>query len=99
MTGRKYRVTPGIGADGWLVTARLETGEPALLWIPTETPGVQISALPRIDGSPMGSLDLVGAEVSSESLLARGGVVEEAISNAVEWAKRPDGSKRNPSPS
>ena len=51
LTGSKNWVTPGAGADGWLVLAE----GPQLCWVEAG-PAVYIDALPRVDGSSMATL-------------------------------------------
>jgi alkylation response protein AidB-like acyl-CoA dehydrogenase len=62
LTGQKRWVTPGTGANGWLISA-LEAGDVGLWWVPAETPGIAVTEVERIDGSSCATLTLNNIEI------------------------------------
>ena len=95
LDGFKRWVVPGAGADGWLVTTRLVDGDGeagadaplALFWVPANTPGVRCVAQARIDGSPMGLLQLQATGLPADALLATGADAEGALADALDTAR------------
>lgn len=57
LTGSKAWVVPGIGAQGWLVSA-VQGGKPGIWWVPASAAGVVASDEQRIDNSSCASLAL-----------------------------------------
>ncbi|MGE0799417.1 MAG: acyl-CoA dehydrogenase [Lautropia sp.] len=85
--GRKRWVSPGPGADGWVVTARLPDGTIALLWLPANATGLRLEVQPRIDGSAMAMLHLNGVELPANALLADGAQAQQALAYALDMAR------------
>jgi alkylation response protein AidB-like acyl-CoA dehydrogenase len=82
LTGRKKWVAPGVGADGWLVYARLEN-EPVLVWVGCQDPGVAAQSETRIDGTLMGHFDFDVA-LAADRLIARGDPARLAVEYALD---------------
>ncbi|MBK9133323.1 MAG: acyl-CoA dehydrogenase [Betaproteobacteria bacterium] len=71
LEGSKRWVVPGVGADGWLVSAA--TGaDAAIWWVPASTRGVSASEEDRIDGSTCATLRLEQVELPASLRLATG---------------------------
>lgn len=83
LNGRKSWVTPGEGADGWLVV----TEGPAVFWVEASTPGVSLQPIMRVDGSPMATIVLSNTSVSNAHRLAAGPGVTEALDQANDIAR------------
>lgn len=83
LNGRKSWVTPGGGADGWLVV----TQGPAVFWVEASTPGVIAQPITRVDGSPMATIVLSNASVANAHRLAAGPEVKEALDHANDIAR------------
>ena len=83
LDGAKRWVSPGSGADGWLVVAQ----GPSVHWVEAGTAGVSVEPLPRIDGSPMATLHLRSAAVSAGHLLADGEAARTAVEQANDIAR------------
>ncbi len=81
--GRKRFVRPGIGADGWIVSAT-EGGEPALVWVDASAPGLRITHEFGVDGSATSTLEFDDAPAR---LLARGDEARAALAAATEFAR------------
>lgn len=75
IAGEKRWVTPGTGADGWLVSGALGA-EPCLWWVPAASAGLHVTEEARVDGSSFARLSLDGVEVPDDCRLASG---EEAL--------------------
>ncbi|MGO1768196.1 MAG: acyl-CoA dehydrogenase family protein, partial [Advenella sp.] len=82
LRGRKKWVSPGNGADGWLVPCS-QDGEDILVWVDRNDEGVKVQSVRRIDGSFMAHLtfDVV---VSRERILASGSTVRLALDKALD---------------
>jgi len=78
LQGDKYWVLDGLGADAYLVAARVaglagdEQGI-SLFLLPADTPGLQCSALPLIDARNCARLRLEQVRVGREALLGQAG--------------------------
>ena len=82
LKGQKKWVSPGSGADGWLVQCSQE-GKDTLVWIDSSDEGVNEQSVRRIDGSFMAhlSFDVV---ISKERILASGAAVRPALDKALD---------------
>lgn len=82
LRGQKKWVSPGSGADGWLVHCS-QNGEDVLVWVDGNDKGVKIEQVRRIDGSFMAHLrfDLV---VPQEHIVASGNTVRLALDKALD---------------
>lgn len=75
LDGAKRWVVPGVGADGWLVSAA--TGSNAgIWWVPTQSAGMRVKEEHHIDGSSIATLSINSVEVPESFRLAAG---EEAL--------------------
>jgi alkylation response protein AidB-like acyl-CoA dehydrogenase len=72
-------------ADGFLVQALLQGGDPMLFWVPRSA--VTVRSARTVDGSNMGEVDLTGVSVKPDALLAQGPVAGEAVRQAIELAR------------
>ncbi|MDD1979112.1 MULTISPECIES: acyl-CoA dehydrogenase family protein [Pseudomonas] len=78
LQGEKYWVLDGLGADAYLVAARVvgQAGDEqgiSLFLLPADTPGLRCSALPLIDARNCARLRLEQVRVGREALLGRVG--------------------------
>lgn len=83
LNGRKSWVTPGEGADGWLVV----TEGPAVFWVEASAPGVSSQPITRVDGSPMATISFNNTLVANAHRLAAGPEVKEALDQANDIAR------------
>ena len=86
LNGFKKFVTPATGAEGWVVTAQLD-GQPALIWVTAELPGVSLLAQRGVDGSMMGVLTLTRAQVPAAYVLLRGAEALSLVDQANDAAR------------
>ncbi|MDO9023426.1 acyl-CoA dehydrogenase [Zwartia sp.] len=86
LDGTKQFVTPGSGADGWLVVAH-DGATALLLWLPAQTPGVRLNDIRCVDGSIMTTLSLQQVQVPSSHVLAVGANVCDFVDEANDLAR------------
>ncbi|MNM43901.1 Acyl-CoA dehydrogenase [compost metagenome] len=78
LTGEKFWVIDGIGADAYVVAART-AGQPgeeqgiSLFLVPADTPGVQCNVLPMIDSRNSGRLRFDQVSLGRDALLGEAG--------------------------
>jgi alkylation response protein AidB-like acyl-CoA dehydrogenase len=89
LSGHKRFVRPGLGADGWIVSANLN-GEPALVWVESKAPGLEAADSFGVDGSVTASLTFRGA---TGRLLAQGDAAQAALQAANELARIAQGAE------
>lgn len=82
LQGEKKWVSPGSGADGWIVHAMLD-GDDALVWINSADQGVAVQDARRIDGTYMAHLGF-DVMIPPERILARGNSVRRSINKALD---------------
>ena len=85
LTGAKYVVIDGVGADGYLVAAR--TGAAAgisLFLVPADAPGLTVKALPLIDSRNHARLQLQQVQVGPDALLGDIGCAMPALNIALD---------------
>ena len=70
LNGQKRFVRPGIGGDGWIVTANLDDTR-ALVWIAASSPGLRVDNAFGVDGSQTATLTF--ADAPAELANGRGG--------------------------
>ena len=80
--GEKKWVSPGSGADGWIVHATLD-GDDVLVWINSADQGVTVQNVRRIDGTYMSHLTF-DAMVQQERILARGNRARMSVNKALD---------------
>jgi len=85
LDGAKHLVWHGGAASAWLVSARGADGDALLLAVPAGTAGARLTDTPTLDGARCARLDLDGAVVPPDALLARGEVAEFALAQALQW--------------
>lgn len=83
LTGRKLFVRPGIGADGWLVSAGADSSF-LLCWIVADAPGLRIENECGVDGSAIATLHFDQAQ---GQLIARDDAALAALGHANEIAR------------
>jgi alkylation response protein AidB-like acyl-CoA dehydrogenase len=92
LSGEKQFVTPGQGADGWLVSAAERDGL-AVFWVPAGLPGTTLVDHARIDGTMMSSLRLDKVVVPRSNKLASGDAARAAIRHANDVARIAQGAE------
>ncbi|HQR03344.1 MAG: acyl-CoA dehydrogenase family protein [Proteobacteria bacterium] len=92
LSGEKHFVAPLAGADGWIVSARLQE-DVALFWVPAGTRGVTLCDGRRVDGSSMGELVLSEVEIPAADCLAHGEDVGMALAAAHDLARLAQGAE------
>lgn len=82
LKGRKKWVSPGNGADGWLVQCS-RGDDDVLVWVDSADKGVEIESVRRIDGSFVAHLtfDVV---VAQERIVASGSTLRLALDKALD---------------
>lgn len=83
LSGRKQFVRPGPGADGWIVSARIDAAF-ALFWVAADTPGLRVGHDCGVDGSAIATLHLDDAQ---GLLIAQGDAALAALCHANELAR------------
>jgi len=86
LNGKKQFVTPGSGADGWLVVAQ-DDARPVLLWLPAQTSGVTLNDIRSVDGSVITTLTFDQVQIPSSQVLASGAFVCELVDDANDLAR------------
>ena len=86
LNGEKQFVTPGIGADGWLVFAH-EGPQAVLVWVPARVAGLTLASLRSVDGSIITKLNFDQVRVPATHVLASGRSVCEIIDEANDYAR------------
>lgn len=86
LDGTKRWVTPGTGADGWLVSAASGT-DAAIWWVPAASPGLRVVEENRIDGCSSARLSMEAVEVPLSARLATGEDALAALRNANDSAR------------
>lgn len=85
LVGTKRWVSPGAGADGWLVHARC--GDvPTLVWVTAQDDGVTLDVETRVDGSLLCTLQL-DTQLPSARQLGSGGRVDAVCRRALEQTR------------
>jgi len=87
LEGEKRFIAGGAGADGYLVAARTDSEQLALLWIERDAPGVTTTLEPLADGRHYGAVALSEVTVPRENLLASAAVAERALEHALDSAR------------
>ncbi|WP_028603609.1 acyl-CoA dehydrogenase [Ottowia thiooxydans] len=83
LKGRKAFVRPGMGADGWIVSAQSESSF-VLCWVAVGAPGLRVENDCGVDGGAIATLHFDSAE---GQLIAQGEAVLNALSQANEIAR------------
>lgn len=85
LSGAKHLVWHGAAAHGWIVSAALDSGEPALLLVPADAPGVAIQDTPTLDRTRCARLDFADTAIGPESVVAQGDQAGIALADALDW--------------
>ncbi|MES2258286.1 MAG: acyl-CoA dehydrogenase [Pseudomonadota bacterium] len=94
LNGKKCCVSPGSGADGWLVSALGDGDEGgALLWVPAQTPGVTLRDTFRIDGSCVAEITFTDVALPASHVLGSGAAARAAVSFANDTARIVQGAE------
>ncbi len=85
LTGRKRFIAGAAGADGFVVSAH-SSADVVLVWVPADTPGLDIGLEPIVDVRFSAELKLNEARVPERLVLARGEVAQAALDRAIDEA-------------
>ena len=83
LSGTKSFVSPGLGADGWIIAAQSESGF-ALCWLAADAAGLRVERLIGVDGSAIAMLHLDDAQ---GQLVAQGETAHTALCHANDVAR------------
>lgn len=86
VNGSKHFVTPGVGSDGWVVVLHVNNAA-ALVWLPSETPGVSLENIRSVDGTFMTKLCFVDAKIATSHILCSGSEVLSIVNEANDLAR------------
>jgi len=86
LEGSKRWVSPIQGVDGWLVWAQ-SSQDGLLIWVPADTPGVEVSAQRRPDGTTIGTITLRHVSVPRSHVLADGKMAKLVLEHALDGAR------------
>jgi alkylation response protein AidB-like acyl-CoA dehydrogenase len=86
LSGAKDWVSPGPGADGWLVTARCSEGL-AVYWVEAASPRLTVQGRSRVDGTAMARLEFDKLQLPAAHQLAAGPAARDAIAFANDLAR------------
>ena len=86
LSGKKTFVSPGRGADGWIVLA-MRHSEPVLVWVPAQATGVVCKDLQGVDGLPSGTLSLNKVAVIASHVLMQGHEIFALVDRANDRAR------------
>ena len=81
VSGVKRFVTPGAGADGYAVLARV-AGKPLLLWVSAHAQGLSVQQALRADGTYCATLTFSDVAVAADQLIAEGVAADDALTRA-----------------
>ena len=84
LSGDKYFVIDGVGADAYLVAARTGTAGISLFLLPADAPGLTVSPLPLIDSRNHARLHLHQVQVGADALLGAAGSALPALNRALD---------------
>ena len=84
LSGDKYFVIDGVGADAYLVAARTGTAGTSLFLVPADAPGLSVIPLPLIDSRNHARLQLVQVQVGADALLGAAGSAMPALNIALD---------------
>jgi alkylation response protein AidB-like acyl-CoA dehydrogenase len=86
LNGEKLFVSPGHGADGWIVQAQSLEGL-VLVWISADAAGLTLTAVPRIDGTVLTNISFDNVCVPRANVLERGEKVVSILRYANDTAR------------
>jgi alkylation response protein AidB-like acyl-CoA dehydrogenase len=86
LNGKKLWVTPGTGANGWLISA-MEDSNIGLWWVPADSSTITLQEIDRIDGSSFATITLENTRIPKAFKLGSGEIALKAIRNGMEFAR------------
>ena len=84
LSGDKFCVIDGVGADAYLVVARVPGTGISLFLVPADAPGLSVKALPLIDSRNHAQLQLRQVQVGHDALLGEAGSATAALNIALD---------------
>ncbi|ALE88136.1 acyl-CoA dehydrogenase family protein [Pseudomonas versuta] len=87
LSGDKFCVIDGVGADAYLVVARVPEAGISLFLVPADAPGLSVKALPLIDSRNHAQLQLRQVQVGHDALLGEAGSATGALNIALDRAR------------
>ncbi|OZY40541.1 acyl-CoA dehydrogenase [Pseudomonas fragi] len=84
LSGEKYFVIDGVGADAYLVAARTGMACISLFLLPADAPGLSVIPLPLIDSRNHARLQLDQVQVGADALLGAAGSAMPALNIALD---------------
>lgn len=87
LSGEKFCVIDGVGADAYLVVARVPEAGISLFLVPADAPGLSVKALPLIDSRNHAQLQLRQVQVGHDALLGEAGSATAALNIALDRAR------------
>ncbi len=87
LSGEKFCVIDGVGADAYLVVARVPEAGISLFLVPADAPGLSVKALPLIDSRNHAQLQLRQVQVRHDALLGEAGSATAALNIALDRAR------------
>lgn len=84
LSGDKYFVIDGVGADAYLVAAQTGTSGISLFLVPAAAPGLTVNPLPLIDSRNHARLHLHQVQVGADALLGAAGSALPALNRALD---------------
>ncbi|AOA05581.1 MULTISPECIES: acyl-CoA dehydrogenase family protein [Pseudomonas] len=84
LSGDKYFVIDGVGADAYLVAAQTGPSGLSLFLVPAAAPGLTVSPLPLIDSRNHARLHLHQVQVGADALLGAAGSALPALNRALD---------------
>lgn len=87
LSGDKFCVIDGVGADAYLVVARVPEAGVSLFLVPADAPGLSVKALPLIDSRNHAQLQLRQVQVGHDALLGEAGSATAALNIALDRAR------------
>ena len=87
LSGEKFCVIDGVGADAYLVVARVPEAGISLFLVPADAPGLSVKALPLIDSRNHAQLQLRQVQVGHDALLGEAGSATAALNSALDRAR------------
>jgi alkylation response protein AidB-like acyl-CoA dehydrogenase len=92
LNGAKLFVSPGLGADGLIVSVQSDEG-PLLVWVPAESVGLTMTAVPRIDGTVLTTIVFDEVCVPRSHVLENGNYAIGAVQRAIDAARIVQGAE------
>ena len=87
LSGEKFCVIDGVGADAYLVVARVPEAGISLFLVPADAPELSVKALPLIDSRNHAQLQLRQVQVGHDALLGEAGSATAALNIALDRAR------------